>query len=303
MIRNVTLVTEVAKLLGQIERVSRIQGAEKIFCENKLFDWKAAIKSFITKEINVEGFHAESMDERMLETFSHILPYIERIREDFFPIGELIVIDDGNKVHQIADCNRVKALQGALNLNHTIRRESNYCNESNEDRLRSCLDFVKQRGYPFEENYILLYGDENTIMDGWHRASCLYYLYGNLEVPVRRVYFKPGTRRTEQYIFPYEKVPGKSRVAIYGAGDIGASYVYQLKKNGYCKVAAWLDKDWKNKEKMFSVKVIAPEEIKKMNPDYVVIAVREDALKLEMEKELLKNGVPAEKIVHRSTWE
>ena len=35
----------------------------------------------------------------------------------------------------------------------------------------------------------MLRGD-NTIIDGQHRASCLYFLYGNIKVPVRKIYFK-----------------------------------------------------------------------------------------------------------------
>ena len=38
----------------------------------------------------------------------------------------------------------------------------------------------------------LFYSTIVIIFDGQHRASCLYYLYGNIRVPVRRMWFKDG---------------------------------------------------------------------------------------------------------------
>jgi hypothetical protein len=56
--------------------------------------------------------------------------------------------------------------------------------------MKAMMDSIKEHGYPYNDNYIVLYGDDNIIRDGQHRASCLFVLYGNIEVPVLRMYFK-----------------------------------------------------------------------------------------------------------------
>ena len=74
--------------------------------------------------------------------------------------------------------------------------------------MQLILDSVKQNGYPYNNNYIVLYGDDNIIRDGQHRASCLYYLYGNIEIPVMRLHFK-------DYKTPYTGLLSNSVVFLY----------------------------------------------------------------------------------------
>lgn len=294
------ILVEAARLLGRMQALEKVQEKEEILPAEQIDTIRKRCIRLLNEKIDIPLFHAEQMDARVLETYAFELIYLEKIEEDCLPVGELIVVDDGNQVRQIAKCNRVKALQGKLRINDTIRRTSNFPEQTNHDRLTECLEWIKNHGYPFLDNYILLFGSEYTIMDGWHRAACLYYLNGNIKVPVRRVFFQKGVRKTAQYIFPYEKVKKGSKVAIYGAGDIGRTYVEQLKENKYCSVVGWTDSKW---ERMRGEKLISLEAVVKLPLDYVVIAVRADEAKAEMENSLLRLGFPKEKIVQRCTWE
>ena len=65
------------------------------------------------------------------------------------------------------------------------RSETNHLFESNEERLRRILAEISVQKNGF---YIILYGNEEMVRDGTHRLACLYYLYGDMEVPVIRLY-------------------------------------------------------------------------------------------------------------------
>ena len=46
---------------------------------------------------------------------------------------------------------------------------------------------------------MVFFNFQNTIRDGQHRASYLYYKYGNIEIPVIRMHFKNGKYNTPRY--------------------------------------------------------------------------------------------------------
>ncbi len=65
------------------------------------------------------------------------------------------------------------------------RSETNYLFESNEERIRRILAEIGTKNNDF---YVVLYGDEDVVRDGTHRLACTYYLYGDLQVPIMRLY-------------------------------------------------------------------------------------------------------------------
>jgi len=54
----------------------------------------------------------------------------------------------------------------------------NYHSCSNEERLNSILKSIKDNGYPYQDAHLILFGEENIIRDGQHRAAVLAHLYG-----------------------------------------------------------------------------------------------------------------------------
>lgn len=58
--------------------------------------------------------------------------------------------------------------------------------------LGELRDRVRQCGYPYRHQYIVVYGDQPYIRHGRPWAAILRNLYGNIAVPVVRVLFKPG---------------------------------------------------------------------------------------------------------------
>lgn len=65
---------------------------------------------------------------------------------------------------------------------------SNHVNESSYDRTLKIFNSIKNYGYPYRKQYIILYNNEDLIRDGQHRACSLKYIYGNIKVPVMRIF-------------------------------------------------------------------------------------------------------------------
>ena len=77
----------------------------------------------------------------------------------------------------------------SLNFSETTSLPTNCLFESNEFRSRKILSNLMKNGYPYAKKFIILYNDEMIVRDGTHRLSCLYFLYGNIKIPVLRLKF------------------------------------------------------------------------------------------------------------------
>ena len=73
------------------------------------------------------------------------------------------------------------------------------------------------------------------------------------------------------FMFPYEELDRNQKIVLYGAGVVGKSYYRQLIENHYCEIVLWVDREFETiRTSMYPVN--NPEEIKKVEYDYIVIA-------------------------------
>ena len=72
-----------------------------------------------------------------------------------------------------------------------------------------------------------------------------------------------------EHRFPYEQIPYRSRVAIYGAGVVGKYIYHVITQTGYCNLVKWVDKNYEGLKKT-GLEVDAPEELKKCDVDYII---------------------------------
>ena len=86
------------------------------------------------------------------------------------------------------------------------------------------------------------------------RADGLYDGYGELD-----------------FLFPFPRVKRGSRIVLYGAGAYGQRIYHFLKKTGFCSVAAWVDRNYKELGRM-GLLVESPEVIPGVSYDAIVIA-------------------------------
>lgn len=64
--------------------------------------------------------------------------------------------------------------------------KSNRIIDNDFERLNSSMVSIKENGYPYNNQRVILYNDEPYIRDGQHRVAILKYLYGNVNVEVVR---------------------------------------------------------------------------------------------------------------------
>jgi len=97
-----------------------------------------------------------------------------------------------------------------------------------------------------------------------------------------------------KWLFPYELVDKHSPIVLYGAGKVGKSYKEQIEKNGYCKIVAWVDQ---NTNCASNSVILSPQEIKNMEYSKIVIAVKQEAMAMEIACYLTTLGVRKEDVV------
>ena len=100
-----------------------------------------------------------------------------------------------------------------------------------------------------------------------------------------------------QYLFPFEKIPSKSRVVIYGGGDVGWEYLRQLMITKYADVVGVVDRRADHMERL-PVRIFLPTELEKLEFDYIVLAFRSSTYHHSVLRELKKRGVDEKKIVY-----
>lgn len=161
-----------------------------------------SVRKIFASMVEHEKFHIEDFDAGNLMWLAASLIDLEDIRTEEMYLEDILVDtydEEGKVVYKPLPNSRVlKALNGDTAENDA-RRQINYFHpngwerQSNQERINYDLEQIKQYGYPVDGELIMLRGD-NTIIDGQHRASCLYFLYGNIKVPVRKIYFKERER-------------------------------------------------------------------------------------------------------------
>ena len=63
----------------------------------------------------------------------------------------------------------------------------------------------------------------------------------------------------------------KKRIVLYGAGNIGKRVYFELERRNI--IIAWVDKRYEVLKAPRCKKIVSPEEIKKLNYDYIIVAI------------------------------
>lgn len=92
--------------------------------------------------------------------------------------------------------------------------------------------------------------------------------------------------------FPKERIPRDCRLVLYGAGEVGKDYFYQMADSKYCDIVLWVDRNY------LQIKgVNAPELIRKVDFDYILIAIEKAPYVKDVKKGLEEMGISPEKII------
>ncbi len=102
----------------------------------------------------------------------------------------------------------------------------------------------------------------------------------------------------ENYLFPFSKIPQKSKIILYGAGNVGRTLYKQNKAIGYTNIVLWVDKNYRNlidkPDAIFGI-----DELKNypLIYDYVLIAIEDERICNQVKQVLMNYNIPENKIV------
>ena len=67
--------------------------------------------------------------------------------------------------------------------------------------MRFSIITVVKNGYPFNDEYLILFNDQNVIRDGQHRAAAILFTKGDMEIPLIRLHFHNKKYSSKKYLW------------------------------------------------------------------------------------------------------
>lgn len=117
------------------------------------------------------------------------------------------------------------------------------------------------------------------------------YMFHNLLLTnYKKIYDK-----NKEYLFPYPEVKRKSRIIVYGAGNLGVEIVNAIDMDTQYQIVSWVDRNKKQNPRS-PHKVECASVIKEKSYDYIIVAVVVSEIAESIKKLLVSSGVPEDKI-------
>ena len=143
--------------------------------------------------IDNKSFNIDNFDPIFLHDISHMLKDLKTVKYDKIKLSSIIVSTNGlfnvPKWSRLKESRVFKALSGNFSENNNYE-QSNLINQTNQERVDNVKSIIEQKGYPFNNEYLVFFNNQNYIRDGQHRAASLLIDKGDIEVPVLRLFFK-----------------------------------------------------------------------------------------------------------------
>ena len=102
-----------------------------------------------------------------------------------------------------------------------------------------------------------------------------------------------------EFMFPYHLIPSEAaKIVVYGAGKMGVSYIHQIADKKMYQIVAWVDMKpslYKNGD--LEVMQFHPDMIRKLEYDYIIIALYDRKIRETVKEYLIGMGVENNKIV------
>jgi predicted O-methyltransferase YrrM len=105
------------------------------------------------------------------------------------------------------------------------------------------------------------------------------------------------------FVFPYSIIEKGSKIALYGAGNVGKDFYGQIKN--YYDVVLWVDCNYKailSESDISKISISEPELLYTTSYDYVVVAIAEESIAKGICKELIDKGIKKEMVIWKIPW-
>ena len=98
------------------------------------------------------------------------------------------------------------------------------------------------------------------------------------------------------HLFPFNNVVKGESVIIYGIGEVGHHYVYQLHKTDYCNIEFVTDSNWKKIKRNDFIKIEEPSKILTSDSKIIIANGNKESAE-QIKRQLLNFGVSRERII------
>lgn len=110
----------------------------------------------------------------------------------------------------------------------------------------------------------------------------------------------PIETRNNYYVFPFLNLLAHKRIALYGAGRIGRSYLWQINRCQTCE-AVLVDRDWREYQRVGD-DVASEQSLLYGDYDYIILTALDEDGAAKQERELMCLGVDASKILWKKPF-
>jgi len=173
---------------------------------------------------------------------------------------------------------------------HYCIREGSTCQSKNPDYLVELTAFYKYVKEIFdahvEREHLLRQLGKYLLQEMCHAINTKL----ELTTPENPIYKEPYSLDPSAFLL------GKKKIILYGAGKVGADYRKQLKDCTNIELCGWVDKDYEKYQEQ-ELDVQPTEYMKGTEYDYILVAVRKQAVFREIRKELVGMGIAEDAIV------
>ncbi len=144
----------------------------------------------------------------------------------------------------------------------------------------------------FQDNMMRLFYEMDMQDVMWHQVES--YLRTFISMMIKNWY---GIELSAvSFSIPDGMIPKGANVFIYGAGNVGKSYMNELKIKQTAHIVGWADRNYKKLPEYHNEKVIAPELIQEQVFDILLIAINDEEVAYRVKKDLIGMGVAENKI-------
>ena len=119
------------------------------------------------------------------------------------------------------------------------------------------------------------------------------------KAPAKMGFCSESQNRT--IVFPFINMLQGKRIALYGAGILGVTYMHQIKKWDICQVRMWVDKNWEYYRRE-GRDVSSDNDLLDREYDYVVLAVLEKVEAERISQILVDKGMDKRKILWKEPF-
>ncbi len=138
-----------------------------------------------------------------------------------------------------------------------------------------------------------------TIKNGLDRHQCDASMYRRLLFLITRILLEVNYDvfydQSLPFLYPYSSVKTGSHIIVYGAGLTGIRLMESLSRDDKYSISAWIDQNVRDKE-IGGFSPCAPEYIREVDYDFIVIAIQDAAVAQKVKAFLLEMQVEEAKI-------